>query len=110
MTQSRLEKLQLKKAQLEAQIKSIQSREQQQSRKKETRRKIIAGALALHHLEKNPDDPFSQKLKRLLDEYVLKPYERELFGLPALPENLQNQVANDSGNILDLTENFQAKM
>jgi hypothetical protein len=110
MSNSRIEKLREKKSQIEARIKNIQSRERQLARKNDTRRKIIAGALALHHMEKNPDDPFSKKLLRLLDEYVTKPYERNLFGLPALPENFQNNVANDPGNqILDLRENFQAE-
>lgn len=98
MTSNRLEKLQQKKAQLETQIKGLQAREQSQARKNNTRKKIIAGALALHHLDKNPDDPFSRKLLRLLDEYVTKPYERKLFDLPALLENSQNNVANDRGN------------
>lgn len=110
MTSNRLEKLQQKKAQLETQIKGLQAREQSQARKNNTRKKIIAGALALHHLDKNPDDPFSKKLLRLLDEYVTKPYERKLFDLPAPPENLQNNVANDPGNQNSyLRENFQAE-
>lgn len=96
MNQSKLEKLRLQKAQIDARIKEIESRERQQIRKNETRKKIIAGALALHHLEKNPEDVFSRKLFRLLDEYVTKSYERELFNLPALPENLPQTAANDS--------------
>jgi hypothetical protein len=110
MSQSRLEKLQQQKAQIEAKIKGLQSREQQQARKNDTRRKIIAGALALHHMEKNKDDPFSKKLFRLLNEYVTKPYERNLFGLPALPENPQQTAANDPGDQnLDLRQDFQAE-
>lgn len=62
MTSNRLQKLQEQKAQLEAKIKGLQAREQSQARKNITRKKIIAGALALHHLDKNPDDPFSKKL------------------------------------------------
>lgn len=97
MSETRIEKLRQKKAQIDARIKGLESRERQQARKNETRKKIIAGALSLHHLAKNPDDAFSQKLLRLLDEYVTKPYERNLFGLPALPEESQNIAANDSG-------------
>jgi hypothetical protein len=110
MTQSKLEKLKIQKAQLEARIKGLESRERQQTRKNDTRRKIIAGALALHHMEKNPDDSFSKKLLGLLNEYVTKPYERNLFGLPALPEDSQKIVANDPGNpILDLRKDFKAE-
>ena len=110
MAQTKIEKLREKAAQIDAQIKDIEARQRSQTRKNDTRRKIIAGALALHHLDKNPDDTFSRKLLRLLDEYVTKTYERKLFDLPALPENLQNNAANDSGNqISDLRENFQAE-
>ena len=110
MSISRLEKLRQQKAQLDAKIKGLEARTRQQARKNDTRRKIIAGALALHHMALNPDDPFSKKLSRLLDEYVTRPYERELFGLPALPEDSQeNIVANDTGKpVADLREKFQA--
>lgn len=108
--QSRLWKLKQKASQLDAKIKLIEARQKSQARKNETRKKIIAGALALHHAENNPEDLFSIKLFRLLNEYVVKPYERNLFGLPPLPENSQNSVANDPGHeILNLTGDFQAE-
>lgn len=69
-----------------ARIQKIKAREREQNRKRETRRKIIAGALALNHYQKNPNDEFSRKLSALLDEYVIKPYERKLFGLEPLPK------------------------
>jgi len=52
-------------------------------RKLDTRRKIIAGALALEHAKK--DEAFRAQLHALLDEYVVRAVERELFGLPPLP-------------------------
>lgn len=53
-------------------------------RKLDTRRKIIAGALALEHAKR--DDRFHAILVRLLDEYVERPVERALFGLGPMPE------------------------
>lgn len=82
----RLEKLKQSQAQLAAKIKDLEARSRAQARKDDTRRKVIAGALALHHMEKNPEGPFAQTLKRLLDEYVTKPTERALFDLSPLPE------------------------
>lgn len=109
MSQSRLEKLKEKMAQLDAQIKGVEARERQQARKNDTRRKIIAGALALHHAEKNPEDSFSKKLFRLLNEYVTKPYERKLFGLPLTDEATQNP-ANDAGSQkANLKDEFKAE-
>jgi hypothetical protein len=108
--QSRLEKLREKKAQIDAQIKNVEARERQQARKDETRRKIIAGALALHHMENNPDGPFSKTLLRLLDEYVIRSNERRLFGLSPLPDEAGQSHANDaSGKKGKLKEDFQAR-
>lgn len=109
MPLSRLEKLREKKAQLDAQIKGVEARARQQTRKHDTRRKIIAGALALHHMEKNPEDSFSKKLARLLDEYVTRPHERKLFGLPLPAGTAESTVANDTDNPKgNLKEDFQA--
>lgn len=80
MTNDRREKLLEKKRSLEAQIKAIDARERQRQRKLDTRRKIIAGALALEHAE--GDEEFGARLYRLINRYVTKPAERELFGLP----------------------------
>lgn len=89
---SPLEKLKLKRDQIDAQIKLKESRALQQARKDDTRRKIIAGALALEHTEKNPDGTFAKKMLALLDEYVISDRERKLFGMNPLPAT----PANDS--------------
>lgn len=87
---SHLEKLKLKRDQLDAQIKLKQARLHQQARKDDTRRKIIAGALALEHATTNPDSDFGKKLFRLLDEYVITDRERALFDLAPLPKSPAN--------------------
>jgi hypothetical protein len=51
-------------------------------RKLDTRRKIIAGALALEHSKL--DLAFAAALWDVLDRYVVKGTERALFGLPPL--------------------------
>lgn len=78
----KLEALKKKRAELDAQIQAVSARQREVERKADTRRKILAGALALEHAEKNPDSEFARKLFRLLDEYVTRPHERALF--PAL--------------------------
>jgi hypothetical protein len=109
MTQSKIEKLREKKAQIDAKIKIIEAREREQNRREETRRKIIAGALALHHAKENPNSSFARILNGLLNDYVIKPYERKLFGLPALPDN-QQEAANDPGALASgLREEFKAE-
>ena len=76
-----------RKKKLAAQIRDAQARERKLERKRDTRRKIIAGALALNHMDKNRDSGFGQKMAALINEYVTKPAERALFGLAPLENN-----------------------
>ena len=70
-------------AKTQRQIRAIKSREKDQARRLDARRKIIAGALALEHFAKNPDSPFGKIMFKLLDEYV-RADNRTLFAfLPA---------------------------
>ena len=87
MSSEKLTKLKQQQEQLARKIRLEQQRLATRDRKDDTRRKIIAGALALNHREKNPDSDFARKLNALLDEYVTKPHERALFGLPTQGEN-----------------------
>jgi hypothetical protein len=68
--------------QIAEQLKLLRAREKQDERKADTRRKIIAGALALEHLAKEPKSEFARVLTSLLDHYV-EPRSRYLF--PFLP-------------------------
>ncbi len=83
-TTDRLNDLRKKREQLDAQLRALAARNKQAERKADTRRKVIAGALALEHYEKNRDSEFGKLLFRLLDEYVVRPHDRMLF--PDLPE------------------------
>jgi len=71
--------LRKKREQIEAQLKAAEAIEKEAARKADTRRKVIAGALAVEHMEKNPASEFAKVLTRLLDEYVTRPYDRALF-------------------------------
>lgn len=65
------------------QLRAVQSRKKDQARTHDTRRKIIAGALALEHFAKNPGSEFGQIMFRLLNQYT-RPEDRWLFDfLPA---------------------------
>jgi hypothetical protein len=91
----RLDRLKAQRDQITNQIKALEARRQQQARRDDTRRKIIAGALALEHTEKNPDSAFAKKLLGLIDEYVTRPNERKLFGLEPLPPEASNDDSGD---------------
>lgn len=78
-TADRLETLRKKRSQIDAQMRALEARDKIAQRKADTRRKVIAGALALEHFEKNRDSEFGRVLFRLLDEYVIRPHDRALF-------------------------------
>ncbi len=77
--EQQLEELTLKQDQLNARIQKKKAQVRGANRRKDTRRKIIAGALALEHAEK--DKTFGTALKRLLNEHVKRPEDRKLFDL-----------------------------
>jgi hypothetical protein len=97
-TADRLKTLRTRREQLDAQMKALEAREQQALRKADTRRKVIFGALAREHYEKNPDSEFHRIMFRLLDEYVLRPHDRALF--PELVEADSDPTRNvgDTGS------------
>jgi hypothetical protein len=74
----RLGTLEQRLAKVRRQIQRHKAQEKTQTRKDDARRKIIAGALALEHFEKNPGSEFGKTMFRLIDEYA-RPDDRELF-------------------------------
>jgi hypothetical protein len=91
-TTDRLDLLRRKRDQLDAQLKALEARNKQAQRKADTRRKVIAGALALEHFTENRDSEFGRKMFRLLDEYVLRPYDRALFDFLPPPDLVEPQA------------------
>ena len=73
---------------IEAQLRDLNARERLRERKDDTRRKIIAGALALEHA--GVDQGFHATLQKLLNRYVVRAQDRALFDLPP-------RASNDTG-------------
>lgn len=71
--------LQTKRDQITARIQKKSAEIRGKTRREQTRRKIIAGALALEHMAH--DKEFANMLKRLLNEHVTRPEDRKLFDL-----------------------------
>jgi hypothetical protein len=65
-------------AKVQRDLRLARANQKDQARRDDARRKIIAGALALEHREKNPDSEFGKRLFKLLDEYA-RPEDRRLF-------------------------------
>ncbi len=103
---ARLEKLEKqareKKAKIEAetkdkslklknQLKRVEQREKAQNRKRDTRRKILAGSLVLERVEK--DEAFAAKFRDDLDEFLTRDIDRVLFELPVRKKSGQQETA-----------------
>lgn len=60
-------------------LSALETRAKNRERKTDTRRKIVVGAIALETARR--DAAFKAQLWKLLDEFVERPLDRELFGL-----------------------------
>ena len=72
------EKLLKERGKLDAQLRALDAQQKETQRKRDTRRKVIAGAIALEHLERNENDPFSVKLRELLHTLRRRPVARSV--------------------------------
>lgn len=86
-------------AQLEAQKKTLKARLTKQERAKDTRRKILLGALVLNRIETGAG-PFSQDLKQWVrDElpgFLTRQTDHELFDDLIVGTNTDDQGTNQS--------------
>ena len=76
---TKLERLLEKEAQLKAQIQQAKAAERTLEKKKDTRRKILVGAAVMARVD-NGDWP-KDDLLRMMDGFLTRPQERELFDL-----------------------------
>jgi hypothetical protein len=90
----KLAALEARKAQLEARIQKEKAKLAARSRKDDTRRKVIAGALALEH----QDEAFQATLFRLLNRSLKRPDDRALFDLPPRAESPEADKTEEQGN------------
>ena len=79
----RLEELTQRRDQITAQIQALKAREQAAERQRDTRRKVLIGAAVLERVKsgKWPEE----RLLAMMDEFLTKDWDRQLFGLPPKP-------------------------
>ena len=75
---NRVESLEKRHAQIEAQLQAIEARDKTTQRKNETRRKILVGSF---YLDKAKENGSIDQLKNELDSYLTRKDDRALFGL-----------------------------
>ena len=71
-----------KLAQKQARLDKFDALQKERERKEDTRRKIVAGAVVLKHMEH--DDAFAAAMHALLNKFVDKLPDRALFGLATI--------------------------
>ena len=76
----RLAKLSAQKRQIEAQISRLNARQSAENRKRDTRRKILAGAVILRLASEQ--EAVKDLLNEALDKSLKLPRDRSLFDLP----------------------------
>jgi len=87
VSETRLEQLRKRRDALNARINAVKARERTVERRRETRRKVLAGAAVLYKAEK--DVSFAAELNALLDGFLTREDERALFALrSASPEKI----------------------
>ena len=93
--EERLKKMEERKRRLEQEIRSLQARQRAERRKRETRKKILIGAMVLHLVETErwPEE----KLRRLLDGYLTGERDRQLFDLPPREPERQDPAIRSVG-------------
>ena len=77
----KLDGLKKKQEQLKAQIQNLEAAEKSREKKRDTRRKILVGA---YYLDKAITDDRFDEITRLMDGYLTRQSDRELFDLPQL--------------------------
>lgn len=86
----RIEQLETRKAQIEAEIARRQARLRADLRKADTRRKVLIGALVMQEMERRAE--VDGWVRRLLGERLDKPRDRALFGLA--PKDTSDRLAS----------------
>lgn len=69
---------------LKAKVNKLEAMEREQKKKIDTRRKILAGSYLLHKYNDKPDE-----LAKLLDPFLTRDKDRELFGLLPIKKEIQ---------------------
>jgi hypothetical protein len=78
----RIEELEAAKLKIAARLQAEKARLRAEDRKRDSRRKIIVGAVALEHAKLHPE--FAAELMAILAKHVARPADRLLLELPPL--------------------------
>jgi len=79
--ESKMDALRTRRAQIDAELQLMEARAKLTARKDDTRRKILAGAVLLEEMRRKPQ--LDEWMRKLLNQRLVRPRDRALFGLDA---------------------------
>lgn len=80
---NRRERLEKQLEAIKTRLQAVKAREKTSDRKKDIRRKILVGSYYIDQAEKNNS---MDKIKNLMDNFLKRDFDREIFGLKPLQE------------------------
>ena len=92
---TKLERLLEKEAQLKAQIQQAKAAERTLEKKRDTRRKVLIGAAVMALVESGRWP--QENLLEMMDGFLTRPNERELFDLDDVDEQVARTAAKNGG-------------
>jgi hypothetical protein len=98
MANSQRERLLKQQLQIKEKITRLDAREGERNRKKETRRKVLAGAAILAKVERG--DWSKEGFRKMMDAFLSRPSDRSLFDLPILdgPTDQSDEPSLENGH------------
>jgi hypothetical protein len=86
-SESELELLEAQREALDRKIKEVAAREKAKKAAEDHRRWLLAGQVAVQHMQGEPDGQFFKTMMGLLDQHARSASDRALFGLTSKPSN-----------------------
>ncbi len=83
--EDRIQKLEAKKQQIDAQIDKLKALNSEEKRKRETRQKILLGSWVLNQIKTG--EMVKEEVIAKMDKYLTKNIDRKVFDLPPLEKN-----------------------
>ncbi len=80
--EDRIEKLEAKKQQIDAQIDKLKALNSEEKRKRDTRQKILLGSWVLNQIENG--EMMEEEVMAKMDKYLTRNIDRRVFDLPPL--------------------------
>lgn len=91
---AKVERLREQRDKLNSQIRQIEAHEVNRKRRDDTRRKVLIGAAIMARVQNEKDGWTEDRLLAMMDNFLSRPRERDLFGLEPLTTQSTEKAQN----------------